>query len=115
MKAGDTEFFDVAQGNAGIVQYELDLLKVFHDKVTGKAASARAARRVSKGGKTVVAELKAEGDQSMGRYIYSYKRGVLVRRHARRAIASASATSTGLAMPRTPPASPAPPGAADAQ
>ena len=97
MKAGDTEFFDVAQGNAGIVQYELDLLKVFHDKVTGKAASARAARRVSKGGKTVVHELKAEGDQSMGRYIYSYKRGVLVRRHARRAIASASTASTGLA------------------
>jgi hypothetical protein len=96
MKAGDTEFFDVAQGNAGVVQYELDLIKVFHDKVKGKAASARASRRVSKGGKTVVHELKAEGDQSMGRYIYSYKRGVLVRRHARHATASASSMSTGM-------------------
>jgi hypothetical protein len=96
MKAGDTEFFDVAQGNAGVVQYELDLLKVFHDKVKGKAATASAARRVSKGGKDVVTELKAEGDKSMSRYIYSYKRGVLVRRHARRATASASSMSTGL-------------------
>jgi hypothetical protein len=96
MKAGDTEFFDVAEGNAGIVQYELDLIKVFNGKVKGKAAAARAARRVSKGGKTVVHELKAEGDQSMGRYIYSYKRGVLVRRHARRATASASSMSTGV-------------------
>jgi hypothetical protein len=96
MKAGDTEFFDVAQGNAGVIQYELDLLKVFHDKVKGKAAAARAARRVSKGGKDVVHELKAEGDQSMGRYIYSYRRGVLVRRHASRATATASSASTGL-------------------
>jgi hypothetical protein len=96
MKAGDTEFFDVAQGNAGVLQYELDLLKVFKDQVKGKAAAARAARRVSKGGKNVVHELKAEGDRSMGRYIYSYKRGVLVRRHARHATASAAASSTGL-------------------
>jgi hypothetical protein len=96
MKAGDTEFFDVAQGNAGVLQYELDLLKVFKDQVNGKAAAARAARRVSKGGKNVVHELKAEGDRSMGRYIYSYKRGVLVRRHARHATASAAASSTGL-------------------
>jgi hypothetical protein len=96
MKAGDTEFFDVAQGNAGVIQYELDLLKVFHDKVKGKAAAARAARRVSKGGKDVVHELKAEGDSTMSRYIYSYKRGVLVRRHASRATATASSASTGL-------------------
>jgi len=96
MKAGDTEFFDVAQGNAGVLQYELDLLKVFKGQVKGKAAAARAARRVSKGGKNVVHELKAEGDQTMSRYIYSYKRGVLVRRHASRATASASSASTGL-------------------
>jgi hypothetical protein len=96
MKAGDTEFFDVAQGNAGIVQYELDLIKVFHGKVSGKAAAAKAARRVDKDGKNVVTELKAEGDKSMGRYIYSYKRGVLVRRHASRAHVTAVASSTGL-------------------
>jgi hypothetical protein len=101
MKAGDTEFFDVAQGNAGVVQYELDLLKVFHDKVSGKAAAARAARRVNKDGKNVVDELKAEGDKSLGRYIYSYKRGVLVRRHASRAVVTASASSTGLAAAHT--------------
>lgn len=96
MKAGDTEFFDVAQGNAGIVQYELDLLKVSHGKVKSTKATASAARKVSKGGKLVVHELKAEGDKSMSRYIYSYKRGILVRRHARRATASASSMSTGL-------------------
>jgi hypothetical protein len=101
MKAGDTEFFDVAQGNAGVVQYELDLLKVFHNKVSGKAAAAKAARRVDKDGKNVVDELKAEGDKSLGRYIYSYKRGVLVRRHASRAIVTASASSTGLAAAHT--------------
>jgi hypothetical protein len=81
MRAGDTEFFDVAQGNAGVVQYELDLLKIIHDKVSGKAAAARAGRHVSRAGHDVVHELKAEGDKSLGRYIYSYKRGVLVRRH----------------------------------
>jgi hypothetical protein len=96
MKAGDTEFFDVAQGNAGVVQYELDLLKVSHGKVKSTKATASAARKVSKGGKLVVHELKAEGDKSMSRYIYSYKRGILVRRHARRATASASSMSTGL-------------------
>ena len=56
----------------------------------------RATRRVSKGGKDVVHELKAEGDQSMGRYIYSYKRGVLVRRHGVRIKAAASSASTSL-------------------
>jgi hypothetical protein len=101
MKAGDTEFFDVAEGNSGIVQYELDLLKVFHGKVSGKAAAARAAKRVNKDGKNVVSELKAEGDKSMGRYIYSYKRGVLVRRHASRAVVTASASSTGLGAAHT--------------
>jgi len=101
MKAGDTEFFDVAQGNAGVVQYELDLIKVFHGTVKGKAAAAKAARRVNKDGKNVVDELKAEGDKSMGRYIYSYKRGALVRRHASRAVVTANASSTGLAAART--------------
>jgi hypothetical protein len=81
MRAGDIEFFDVAQGNAGVVQYELDLLKIIHDKVSGKAAAARAGNHVSRAGHNVVHELKAEGDKSLGRYIYSYKRGVLVRRH----------------------------------
>jgi hypothetical protein len=97
LKAGDTEFFDVAQGNAGSTQYELDLLKVSHGTVKGTAAAAaKAARRVSSGGKTVVHELKAEGDKSMGRYIYSYKRGILVRRHGARAAVSATASSTGF-------------------
>jgi hypothetical protein len=95
MKAGDTEFFDVAEGNAGVVQYELDLLKVVHGKVKGTAAAARAAKRVSKDGKNVVTELKAEGDASLGRYIYSYKRGVLVRRHRNHVTAAASSASTG--------------------
>jgi hypothetical protein len=96
MRAGDTEFFDVAEGNAGVVQYELDLLKVIHGKAKSTAAAARAAKRVSKDGKNVVTELKAEGDDSMGRYIYSYKRGVLVRRHSNHVTAAASSASTGV-------------------
>jgi hypothetical protein len=96
MRAGDTEFFDVAEGNAGVVQYELDLLKIIHGKTKSTAAAARAAKRVSKDGKNVVTELKAEGDDSMGRYIYSYKRGVLVRRHRNHVTAAASAASTGV-------------------
>lgn len=101
LKAGDTEFFDVAQGNAGVTQYELDLIKVLHTKVTGKAAAAKAAKHVSKDGSNVVTELKAEGDKSMDRYIYSYKRGVLVRRHASRALVSARASSTGQSAAHT--------------
>jgi hypothetical protein len=88
MRAGDTEFFDVTQGNSAVIQYELDLLKVSRDKVTGTAA-AHAARRMSRTGHTVVQELKAEGDASLGHYIYSYSRGVLIRRHGARVKASA--------------------------
>jgi len=96
MRAGDSEFFDVAQGNAGVTQYELDLLKVFKNTVKGKAAGAKAASRVSQDGQDVVKELKAEGDQTgMGRYIWSAKRGVLVRRHGLKVKASASSASTG--------------------
>jgi hypothetical protein len=91
MRAGDIEFFDVAQGNAGVIQYELDLLKIIHDKVSGKAAAARAGNHVSRAGHNVVHELKAEGDKSLGRYIYSYKRGVLVRRHGLHMKATTSA------------------------
>jgi hypothetical protein len=95
MRTGDTEFFDVAQGSSGVVQYELDLLKVAHGKARG--AAARAARRVSAGGHAVVHELKAEGDKSLGRYIYSFKRGVLVRRHATSLKAAASSKNAGAA------------------
>jgi hypothetical protein len=95
MRAGDTEFFDVAVGNAGVKQYELDLVKVFKNTVKGKAAAAKASR-VSKDGQNVVKELKAEGDQTgMGNYIWSAKRGVLVRKHHLRAQATASSASTG--------------------
>jgi hypothetical protein len=84
------------------VQYELDLIKVTHTKVTGTAAAAaKASKNVSKDGKDVVTELKAEGDKSMDRYIYSYKRGILVRRHASRAVAAATASSTGIAAAHT--------------
>jgi hypothetical protein len=95
MRAGDTEFFDVAVGNAGVKQYELDLVKVFKNTVKGKAAAAKASR-VSKDGQNVVKELKAEGNQTgMGNYIWSAKRGVLVRKHHLRAQATASSASTG--------------------
>jgi hypothetical protein len=96
MRAGDTEYFDGAEGTAGVKQYELDLLKVFHGTAKGKAAAAKAARRVSSGGKNVIKELKADGDQTgMGRYIWSSKRGVLVRRKVLTAKATASSHSTG--------------------
>jgi hypothetical protein len=95
MRVGDTEFFDVAQGNAGVVQYELDLLKVAKSKVSGTAAAHKASR-VSSDGNAVVKELKAEGDKSMDRYIYSSSRGVLIRRYVSRATASASAISSNI-------------------
>jgi hypothetical protein len=96
MRAGDSEFFDVAQGNAGSKQYELDLLKVFHGTFKGKTAAAKAAKTVSADGKNVIHELKAEGSKvGMGRYIWSSKRGVLVRRHGLRVKAAASSHSTG--------------------
>jgi hypothetical protein len=100
MRAGDTEFFDVAEGNAGVIQYELDLLKVMHDKVKSKAAAAHASR-VNKDGKNVVQELKAEGDMSMGRYVWSAKRGVLVRRHSLRVKASASSANSASQLVAT--------------
>jgi hypothetical protein len=95
MRAGDTEFFDVADGNAGVTQYELDLTKVFKSTVQGKAAAAKASR-VSSDGKNVLDELKADGQPiGYGRYIWSAKRGVLVRRHHLSAKATASSSGTG--------------------
>lgn len=96
MRVGDTEFFDVTQGNAGVTQYELDLLKVFKRSVKGSAAAK--ASSVSKDGRNVVKELKAEGRQTGSwRYLWSAKRGVLVRRHRLRAAATATSASTGQA------------------
>jgi hypothetical protein len=95
MRAGDTEFFDVTDGNAGVTQYELDLTKVFKSTVSGKAAAAKASR-VSSDGQNVLDELKAEGQPiGSGRYIWSAKRGVLVRRHHLSAKVTASSASTG--------------------
>jgi hypothetical protein len=95
MRAGDTEFFDVADGNSGVTQYELDLTKVFKSTVTGKAAAAKASR-VSSDGQNVIHELKAEGQPvGSGRYIWSAKRGVLVRRRHLSAKVTASSASTG--------------------
>jgi hypothetical protein len=95
MRAGDTEFFDVTDGNAGVTQYELDLTKVFKSTLSGKAAAAKASC-VSSDGQNVLDELKAEGQPiGSGRYLWSAKRGVLVRRHHLSAKVTASSASTG--------------------
>jgi hypothetical protein len=94
MRAGDTEFFDVTMGNSTVIQYELDLLKVSHTKVTSSAA-AHSARRMSRTGHSVVQELKAEGRASVKHYIYSYSSGLLVRRHGARVKASAIGHNAG--------------------
>jgi hypothetical protein len=74
LKAGESEFFDLATGTAGVVQYQLDMLSVSKRRAeTAKAAAARHARE-SKAGRIILRAAVAEKDPGY-RYVASF--GVL--------------------------------------
>jgi hypothetical protein len=78
MQAGDTEFFDLQSGTAGVVQYELDLksIKKYTAASTASAAAARA--RESKAGREFLRQLVAEDPGALDSWDYSKSLGLLV-------------------------------------
>jgi len=73
LKAGESEFLDVAAGTGGLVQYELKVLKVSKTTTTSRSRALRAYARVSKTGRAVMSA------SSSGRALlrYSAVSGVL--------------------------------------
>jgi hypothetical protein len=80
LEDGDSEFFDVQGGTAGVVEYQLTMLSI--KKVTAasaaKAAAARA--RESKAGRDILRQLVADNPSALGDWNYSKSLGLLVRK-----------------------------------
>jgi hypothetical protein len=111
IKPGGTEFLDVA-GATGLVQYELDLVRIGVQHTTKKAVATRAVHRVSTAGKTAVRTL---GTNVLSGYVFSTQLGVLVLpssgpvagilgliREASATMGSANATPGASTAPATP-------------
>ena len=60
LRAGDTEFFDLQSGTAGVVQYQLDLKSIKKYKAASKASAAKAHARESRAGRETLRELVAD-------------------------------------------------------
>jgi hypothetical protein len=80
LKAGDTEFFDLQSGTAGVVQYQLDLKSIKKYKATSKASAARAHARESKAGREYLRELVANDPALLDGWDFSKSLGLLVQK-----------------------------------
>ncbi|MCW2992842.1 MAG: hypothetical protein JWQ18_337 [Conexibacter sp.] len=78
LKAGDTEFFDLQSGTAGVVQYQLDLKSIHKYKAATKASAAKAHARESKAGREALRQLVADDPAALSSWDYSKSLGLLV-------------------------------------
>jgi hypothetical protein len=78
LKAGDSEFFDLQSGTAGLVQYQLDMVSVSKDKAPTTASAARAHARESKAGREYLRQVVADDPTALDAWNYSSKLGLLV-------------------------------------
>jgi hypothetical protein len=78
LAVGDTEFFELQSGTAGVVQYELDLKGIEKVKASTKAKAAVAHARESKAGREYLRELVADDPDALSAYSYNKGRGLLV-------------------------------------
>ncbi len=102
LKTGDTEFFDFAQEDGTVIQYQMDVLKVDRrDATTAKAAAASYARK-SQVGQELLRMAAADDDtDAFDAYRFRPDRGVLVRaKRASRARGAALAAATGPVVGR---------------
>jgi hypothetical protein len=74
LKAGDTEFFDLSTGTAGVIQYQLDLLSVGKRDAASTAVAAKRRARESKAGRDI---LRAAVKQTDLGFDYIPRLGVL--------------------------------------
>ncbi len=59
LKAGETEFLDVSGGTAGLVQYELRLVKINRTTTHDKQAAVDSYARESKAGRRILSEISS--------------------------------------------------------
>ena len=82
LKVGDTEFFDLTT-DAGVQQYQMDIIKVSKVSSSSSAKGARAARaggKASKADRRILRKvLDGRSPHLMGEYRWLPKRGILVR------------------------------------
>jgi hypothetical protein len=80
LRAGDTEFFDLQSGTAGVVQYQLDLKSIKKDKAPSKASAAKAHARESRAGRETLRELVATDPDLLASWDFSKSLGLLVQK-----------------------------------
>jgi hypothetical protein len=80
LRAGDTEFFDLQSGTAGVVQYQLDLKSIKKYKAASKASAAKAHARESKAGRETLRELVADDPTALSSWDFSKSLGLLVQK-----------------------------------
>jgi hypothetical protein len=80
LRAGDTEFFDLQSGTAGVVQYQLDLKSIRKSKAPSKASAAKAHARESKAGRETLRELVATDPAVLASWDFSKSLGLLVQK-----------------------------------
>jgi hypothetical protein len=80
LRAGDTEFFDLQSGTAGVVQYQLDLKSIKKYKAASKASAAKAHARESKAGRDTLRELVADDPTALASWDFSKSLGLLVQK-----------------------------------
>jgi hypothetical protein len=98
LKTGDTEFFDFAQEDGTVVQYQMDVLKVDRrDATTAKAAAASYARKSQVGQELLRMAAADENADAFDAYRFRPDRGVLVR--AKRAPRARGAALPGATSP----------------
>ena len=78
LKAGETEFFDLQSGTAGLVQYQLDMVSVEKVKAATTAKAARAHARESRAGREYLRQVVADDPAALAAWNYSSKLGLLV-------------------------------------
>ncbi len=80
LRAGDTEFFDLQSGTAGVVQYQLDLKSIKKYKAASKASAAKAHARESKAGREALRQLVADDPAVLDSWDFSKGLGLLVQK-----------------------------------
>ncbi|MCW3023209.1 MAG: hypothetical protein JWR30_2531 [Conexibacter sp.] len=78
LKAGDTEFFDLQSGTAGLVQYQLDMVSIQKVKASTTAKAAQARARESRAGREYLRQVVADDPTALAAWNYSSKLGLLV-------------------------------------
>jgi hypothetical protein len=78
LKAGETEFFDLQSGTAGLIQYQLDLVSIEKVKAATTAKAATAHARESRAGREYLRQVVADDPTALAAWNYSSKLGLLV-------------------------------------